>query len=111
MYNVCWVFPPFISISHVLVYFVIGYSQAIRNRGDGYPIVVSSTPKDTMALYSLRNPSEVNKFLFRLVRWRKNSSLDKKAKYRRGNGNGINYKGVVSEFRGWNPKGGLERCP
>ncbi|KAG5538241.1 hypothetical protein RHGRI_018985 [Rhododendron griersonianum] len=85
--------------------------KAIRNRGDGYPIVVSSTPKDTMALYSLRNPSEVNKFLFRLVRWRKNSSLDKKAKYRRGSGNGINYKGVVSEFRGWNPKGGLERCP
>ncbi|XP_058225642.1 probable trehalose-phosphate phosphatase C isoform X1 [Rhododendron vialii] len=85
--------------------------KAIRNRGDGYPIVVSSTPKDTMALFSLRNPSEVNKFLFRLVRWRKNSSLDNKAKYRRGNGNGINYKGVVSEFRGWNPKGGLERCP
>ncbi|PSS03957.1 Trehalose-phosphate phosphatase [Actinidia chinensis var. chinensis] len=48
--------------------------KAIRNRGEGYPIVVSSIPKDTVALYSLRNPSEVKKFLLRLVRWRKNDS-------------------------------------
>ncbi|KAF5953200.1 hypothetical protein HYC85_011144 [Camellia sinensis] len=41
--------------------------KAIRERGDGYPIVVSSSPKDTMALYSLRNPLEVEKFLLRLV--------------------------------------------
>ncbi|CAL5331802.1 unnamed protein product [Camellia sinensis] len=51
--------------------------KAIRERGDGYPIVVSSSPKDTMALYSLRNPLEVEKFLLRLVRWTKNSSSAK----------------------------------
>lgn len=44
--------------------------KAIRNRGEGFPIVVSSIPKDTMALYSLRNPLEVNKLLINLVRWR-----------------------------------------
>ncbi|XAR53967.1 Trehalose-phosphatase [Bertholletia excelsa] len=47
--------------------------RAIRNRGEGYPVVVSTSPKDTIALYSLHNPSEVEKFLLRLVRWRKNS--------------------------------------
>ncbi|CAL5397672.1 unnamed protein product [Camellia sinensis] len=51
--------------------------KAIRNRGEGYPIVVSSTSKDTAALYSLRNPSEVQKFLLSLVRWRKNSLSSK----------------------------------
>lgn len=61
--------------------------EAIRNRGEGFSIVVSSTPKDTLALYSLRNPLEVNKFLLRLVRWKKNSSLDKSAKYRGENKN------------------------
>ncbi|KAG5565994.1 hypothetical protein RHGRI_001803 [Rhododendron griersonianum] len=50
---------------------------AVRNRGEGFPIVVSSSPKDTAALYSLRNPLEVNKFLINLVRWRKNSSSSK----------------------------------
>ncbi|KAH7864470.1 hypothetical protein Vadar_029917 [Vaccinium darrowii] len=61
--------------------------EAIRNRGEGFSIVVSSTPKDTLALYSLRNPLEVNKFLLRMVRWKKNSSLDKSAKYRGENKN------------------------
>ncbi|XP_058211517.1 probable trehalose-phosphate phosphatase C [Rhododendron vialii] len=51
--------------------------KAIRNRGEGFPIVVSSSPKDTAALYSLRNPLEVNKFLINLVMWRKNSSSSK----------------------------------
>ncbi|KAF7154321.1 hypothetical protein RHSIM_Rhsim01G0171800 [Rhododendron simsii] len=51
--------------------------KAIRNRGEGFPTVVSSSPKDTAALYSLRNPLEVNKFLTNLVRWRKNSSSSK----------------------------------
>ncbi|CAK9165784.1 unnamed protein product [Ilex paraguariensis] len=51
--------------------------KVIRNRGEGFPIVVSSTPKDTMALYSLRNPTEVNKFLSRLVTWRKKTSFCK----------------------------------
>ncbi|PSS26283.1 Trehalose-phosphate phosphatase [Actinidia chinensis var. chinensis] len=51
--------------------------KAIRNRGKGFPIVVSSTPKDTMALHSLCNPLEVNEFLIRLVKWRKNSASGK----------------------------------
>ncbi|GFY90244.1 trehalose-6-phosphate phosphatase [Actinidia rufa] len=51
--------------------------KAIRNRGKGFPIVVSSTPKDTMALHSLCNPLEVNEFLIRLVKWRKNSASSK----------------------------------
>ncbi|XAR62972.1 Trehalose-phosphatase [Bertholletia excelsa] len=51
--------------------------KAIRNRGEGYPIVVSSNPKDTMALFSLRNPLEVRKFLVHLVWWKNNSSLGK----------------------------------
>ncbi|XP_047319323.1 trehalose-phosphate phosphatase B-like [Impatiens glandulifera] len=43
--------------------------KAIRIRGEGFPIIVSSSPRETKALYSLKNPSEVNKFLSRLVRW------------------------------------------
>nr|GEV10399.1 probable trehalose-phosphate phosphatase 2 [Tanacetum cinerariifolium] len=43
--------------------------KVIRERGQGYPIIVSSTPRDTMALHSLRNPSEVQLFLDRLSRW------------------------------------------
>ncbi|XP_059650968.1 trehalose-phosphate phosphatase B-like [Cornus florida] len=49
--------------------------KVIRSRGQGFPIVVSSITKDTAALYSLRNPDEVNKFLLRLVRWSKNYCL------------------------------------
>ncbi|GJW45330.1 probable trehalose-phosphate phosphatase D [Tanacetum coccineum] len=48
--------------------------KAIKNRGKGYSIVVSSTPKDTMASYSLRSPCDVKKFLSRLVSWKKSSS-------------------------------------
>uniref|UniRef100_A0A5B7BEK8 Trehalose 6-phosphate phosphatase n=1 Tax=Davidia involucrata TaxID=16924 RepID=A0A5B7BEK8_DAVIN len=51
--------------------------KVIRSRGQGYPIIVSSIPKDTMALYSLRNPDEVKNFLLRLVRWHSNSSSGK----------------------------------
>ncbi|XP_076918693.1 trehalose-phosphate phosphatase B-like [Bidens hawaiensis] len=47
--------------------------KAIKKRGNGYSIVVSSRPKDTMALYSLRSPSDVKKFLSRLVIWNKQS--------------------------------------
>ncbi|KAD2805580.1 hypothetical protein E3N88_38957 [Mikania micrantha] len=43
--------------------------KVLRERGEGYPIIVSSTPRDTMALYSLHNPSEVQSFLTRLSRW------------------------------------------
>ncbi|KAJ9553045.1 hypothetical protein OSB04_017090 [Centaurea solstitialis] len=42
--------------------------KVLRERG-GYPIIVSSTPRETMALHSLRNPSEVQSFLVRLSRW------------------------------------------
>ncbi|XP_010261540.1 PREDICTED: probable trehalose-phosphate phosphatase C [Nelumbo nucifera] len=48
--------------------------KAIQSRGQGYPILVSSIPKETMASYSLRDPSEVMFFLLQLARWRKNSS-------------------------------------
>ncbi|KAI3778179.1 hypothetical protein L2E82_07264 [Cichorium intybus] len=43
--------------------------KVLRDGGEGYPIIVSSTPKETMALHSLRNPSEVQAFLMRLGRW------------------------------------------
>ncbi|KAL8115104.1 hypothetical protein AgCh_021794 [Apium graveolens] len=45
--------------------------KAISSREQGYSIVVSSTPKETMASYSLRDPREVNKFLQRLVGWKR----------------------------------------
>ncbi|XP_062120226.1 probable trehalose-phosphate phosphatase D isoform X2 [Humulus lupulus] len=48
--------------------------QVIRDRGQGFPIIVSSTPKETKALNSLHDPSEVLAFLSRLARWRKGSS-------------------------------------
>ncbi|XP_076903476.1 trehalose-phosphate phosphatase B-like [Bidens hawaiensis] len=48
--------------------------KAINKRGNGYSIVVSSSPKDTMALYSLRSPSDVKKFLSRLFIWNSSSN-------------------------------------
>ncbi|TQD94614.1 hypothetical protein C1H46_019859 [Malus baccata] len=48
--------------------------KVIRSRGLGFPLIVSSTPKDTKACYSLHDPSEVLTFLLRLARWRKESS-------------------------------------
>lgn len=51
--------------------------EVIQSRGQGFPIIVSSTPKDTKALYSLHDPSEVLTFLLRLARWRKSSSSSK----------------------------------
>ncbi|XP_050134566.1 probable trehalose-phosphate phosphatase 2 isoform X2 [Malus sylvestris] len=47
--------------------------EAIRRIGRGFPIVVSSTPKETKALYSLRDPSEVKSFLSCLAAWRKDT--------------------------------------
>lgn len=41
--------------------------QVLRKRGQGFPIVVTATPKDTKALYSLREPKEVMEFLLGLV--------------------------------------------
>lgn len=43
--------------------------KVLRRRGLGYPIIVSSTPRDTLALCSLQDPSEVLSFLIRLARW------------------------------------------
>ncbi|PSS04436.1 Trehalose-phosphate phosphatase [Actinidia chinensis var. chinensis] len=48
--------------------------KALQSRGLGYPIIVSSIPRDTMASYSLRDPSEVLSFLIRLARWGESSS-------------------------------------
>ncbi|KAM7273366.1 hypothetical protein ACFE04_028030 [Oxalis oulophora] len=48
--------------------------KVIKSRGQGYPIIVSHIPKDTIASYSLCDPSEVLTFLRRLARWRRNSS-------------------------------------
>ncbi|WJX34157.1 trehalose-phosphatase [Trifolium repens] len=47
--------------------------KVIQRRGQGYPIIVSSIPRETNALYSLRDPSEVLTFLSRLAKWRKTS--------------------------------------
>lgn len=47
--------------------------QVLKARGHGYPILVSSVPKETLASYSLRDPSEVMAFLHHLVEWKKNT--------------------------------------
>ncbi|GER42942.1 haloacid dehalogenase-like hydrolase superfamily protein [Striga asiatica] len=41
--------------------------KVLKERGQGFGILVSKNPKDTNALYSLREPSEVMAFLRRLV--------------------------------------------
>ncbi|CAN1264157.1 Probable trehalose-phosphate phosphatase 4 [Linum perenne] len=48
--------------------------KVIQRRGTGYPIIVTSCPKETKASHSLVDPSEVLTFLLRLARWRKSSS-------------------------------------
>ncbi|KAJ9164279.1 hypothetical protein P3X46_023878 [Hevea brasiliensis] len=48
--------------------------KVIQGRGQGYPIIVSSSPKETKASFSLHDPSEVLTFLLRLARWSKSSS-------------------------------------
>ncbi|KAG7028374.1 putative trehalose-phosphate phosphatase G, partial [Cucurbita argyrosperma subsp. argyrosperma] len=45
--------------------------KMLRERNQGYGILVSSVPKETYAFYSLRDPSEVMEFLRGLVRSRK----------------------------------------
>nr|XP_027190615.1 probable trehalose-phosphate phosphatase 2 isoform X2 [Cicer arietinum] len=47
--------------------------KVIQTRGQGYPIIVSSIPRETSALYSLHDPSEVLIFLSRLAKWKKAS--------------------------------------
>ncbi|XP_074556291.1 putative trehalose-phosphate phosphatase 6 isoform X2 [Curcuma longa] len=49
--------------------------KVLRERGDGFGILVSKYPKETNASYSLRDPSEVMEFLQRLVEWKQSSSM------------------------------------
>ncbi|KAL3818910.1 hypothetical protein ACJIZ3_004815 [Penstemon smallii] len=45
--------------------------KVLRERNQGFGILVSKTPKETSASYSLQEPSEVMAFLRRLVDWKK----------------------------------------
>ncbi|XP_042493779.1 probable trehalose-phosphate phosphatase J [Macadamia integrifolia] len=45
--------------------------KVLKDRGQGFGILVSKTPKDTNASYSLEEPSEVMDFLLRLVEWKR----------------------------------------
>ncbi|GMJ02474.1 trehalose-6-phosphate phosphatase D [Hibiscus trionum] len=47
--------------------------KVLRDRGQGFGILVSKEPKETNASYSLQEPSEVKEFLRRLVDWKKYS--------------------------------------
>ncbi|XP_071711497.1 probable trehalose-phosphate phosphatase J [Rutidosis leptorrhynchoides] len=49
--------------------------KVLRERGQGFGILVSKMPKDTNASYSLQEPSEVMDFLQRLVDWKRSSFL------------------------------------
>ena len=49
--------------------------KVLRERNQGFGILVSKIPKDTHASYSLREPSEVMYFLQRLVQWKRPSLL------------------------------------
>ncbi|CAA7401708.1 unnamed protein product [Spirodela intermedia] len=48
--------------------------KVLRERGQGFGILVSKIPKDTSASYSLREPLEVMEFLKRLVDWKRVST-------------------------------------
>ncbi|GAB4848673.1 hypothetical protein Ancab_003385 [Ancistrocladus abbreviatus] len=45
--------------------------KVLRDRGQGFGILVSKIPKQTNASYHLQEPSEVMGFLQRLVRWKR----------------------------------------
>ncbi|KAF5784649.1 putative trehalose-phosphatase [Helianthus annuus] len=45
--------------------------RVLRKRGQGFGILVSKTPKETEAVYSLQQPFEVMQFLQRLVTWKR----------------------------------------
>ncbi|EEF29241.1 probable trehalose-phosphate phosphatase J [Ricinus communis] len=47
--------------------------KVLRERGQGFGILVSKFPKDTSASYSLQEPTQVMDFLQRLVEWKKES--------------------------------------
>ncbi|WOG92796.1 hypothetical protein DCAR_0312072 [Daucus carota subsp. sativus] len=44
--------------------------NVLKSRGAGFPIIVTSKPRQTAASYSLRDPSEVLSFLIRMARWK-----------------------------------------
>ncbi|CAK7348731.1 unnamed protein product [Dovyalis caffra] len=48
--------------------------QAIKDIGRGYPIIVSSIPKETKALYSVNDTDEVMSFLKKLAEWKNSTS-------------------------------------
>lgn len=45
--------------------------KVLRQGNRGYGILVSSTPKESKAFFSLKDPQEVKEFLKSLVRWKK----------------------------------------
>ncbi|KAJ0579053.1 putative trehalose-phosphatase [Helianthus annuus] len=45
--------------------------KVLRERGQGFGILVSKVPKETEAVYSLQEPFEVMNFLQRLVTWKR----------------------------------------
>ncbi|POO02839.1 Trehalose-phosphatase [Trema orientale] len=47
--------------------------KILRERGQGFGILVSKFPKDTSASYSLQEPTEVMNFLQKLVEWKRHS--------------------------------------
>ncbi|KAF5196201.1 Trehalose-phosphate phosphatase b [Thalictrum thalictroides] len=48
--------------------------KVLRNRGQGFGILVSKVAKETKASYTLQEPSEVMDFLHRLVEWKRMSA-------------------------------------
>ncbi|KAK9930556.1 hypothetical protein M0R45_027592 [Rubus argutus] len=48
--------------------------KVLRDRGQGFGILVSKVPKETNASYSLQEPAEVKDFLRRLVKWKRLST-------------------------------------
>ncbi|KAE8701130.1 putative trehalose-phosphate phosphatase I [Hibiscus syriacus] len=57
--------------------------KILRDRGQGFGILVSKFPKETSASYSLQEPDEVMNFLRRLVEWKQ---LSLRAQSRMGKG-------------------------
>ncbi|KAH7524421.1 probable trehalose-phosphate phosphatase D [Ziziphus jujuba] len=45
--------------------------KVLKDRGQGFGILVSKVPKETSATYTLKEPSEVKDFLRRLVKWKR----------------------------------------
>ncbi|CAH2067789.1 unnamed protein product [Thlaspi arvense] len=45
--------------------------KVLRERGQGFGILVSKVAKETNASYSLQDPSQVNEYLKRLVEWKR----------------------------------------